>query len=788
MRLLSRGVTALAGLVAASVALPALAAPAFADDPAPFTCTTVNDAPVATIAEPTGWTLSSPSQWRAGGVLLSTDGSTALTATHTGVFPLAEAAALTADFGTPTTAPGVALAVDFSGTGADGQSAVLTASGATGASTTWTLAPGADATLVDATPADTTATGWAGAFSDAVVHSVSYALPTGGGAADATLASVTADCVRYTFGLASLGTPTVKLGAAKVGVTLTPEVSGWAATPDSVAYAWTIGSTTAGTATYKPATGDVDKKLTLTVTGTKAGYATASSDPTAPTASTVVASTDFVGSPNPTLSGTVRVGSKVRAVLGPWSPSPTAVAYQWRIDGKAVAGATASSFVPRATDRGHQLSVAVTATLPGYTKAVRTSGSAPVGYGVFSAAKPTISGSSQVGSTLTAHRGTWTPSGASYSYRWLRSGSPISGATKSTYKVKTADRGKSISVRVTGKAPGYTTKVVTSSSVKATVPFKATHAPTITGTPRVSSTLTAHVSAWSPTAKLHYQWKRDGKAISGATHSTYKLVRADHGARITVSVKGTRSGYTTKTRTSKRTASIAWPKGVSTPKITKQPKSFAGDITGKATFKVAATGGALHYQWQYSSDGAHTWHSLTGKTASTLTFTITGSKSLYWYRVVVSNVVKSVTSKPALLAVRSTPRHAFGPDDTFLLVDWVMVTGPTTDRGQVEGGGEEDVIATPAEVCYLGSGTVYPGSVLDIRLHAADGTEYTVPPGSNPDNIDQAGALRQGGCVDFTMFAAVPRSALTHGVLKGGFWDIADYSEGEPFSQFVRVS
>ncbi|MDM7855310.1 hypothetical protein [Cellulomonas alba] len=784
MRLLSRGATTLVGLVAASIAMPALAAPAFADAPAPFTCSAVSDAPLATIAAPSGWALSAASQWRDGGVSVSTDGSAALTATHTGDFALGEAAALAADYAAASPTPTVALAVDFSGTGADGQSSVLTASGATDASTAWTLDPSADATLAAAAPTDTTAAGWAAAFPGAVVHSVGYAFATGGDSAEATLTSVTADCVRYTFGLADAQAPTVALDhTAKVGQTLGVTATGWNPQPTTVTTSWQVGAGAPVTAaTFTPAAADAGKLVTATVTGTAAGYRDATNH-----VSATIATADFAGSPNPTLSGTVRVGSKVTAALGTWAPKPTAVAYQWRIDGKAVTGATASSFVPRAADRGHQLSVVVTATLPGYTKAVRASGSTVVGYGVFGAPKPTISGSSQVGSTLTLHRGTWTPAASSYSYRWLRNGSPISGATKSTYKVTSTDRGKYLSVRVTGKASGYTTKVVTSSSVKATVPFKATHAPTITGTLRVSSTLTAHVSAWSPTATFHYQWKRNGQAISGATHSTYKLAKADHGAKITVAVTGTRSGYTTKTRTSASTTTIAWPKGMTSPKITRQPQWAAAAMNGKATFSVTATGGGLHYQWQYSSDGGHTWKTYAGKTSSTLTVTATSGVSLYRYRVVVSNVISSVTSGNGALAILSGQATPFNAGDPFLLDSWSSVVFDTEDLGWYDE--TRDVLSAEAYVCYGDAGLANPANDLTIRLKVG-GTYYdaSLIAGDVEDGIDSVGNLASGQCQYFYVYAVVPISVVNGTAFSQAVWAVTDNTNGNAFTQFVKVN
>jgi len=107
-------------------------------------------------------------------------------------------------------------------------------------------------------------------------------------------------------------------------------------------------------------------------------------------------------------------------------------------------------------------------------------------------------------------------------------------------------------VSVTGSKTGY--KSVATTSVAKSVPLQAltaTPVPTVSGTAKVASTLTAKAGAWSPApVVLKYQWLRDGKAITGAGKSTYKLVAADAGKKITVSVTGTKTGYQSVTKTS----------------------------------------------------------------------------------------------------------------------------------------------------------------------------------------------------------------------------------------------
>ena len=60
---------------------------------------------------------------------------------------------------------------------------------------------------------------------------------------------------------------------------------------------------------------------------------------------------------------------------------------------------------------------------------------------------PVISGNQWVGQTLTSTTGTWTGSAPiSYSYQWYRNGSPIVGATSSTYVLVQADAGNTTTI------------------------------------------------------------------------------------------------------------------------------------------------------------------------------------------------------------------------------------------------------------------------------------------------------------------------------------------------------
>jgi hypothetical protein len=81
------------------------------------------------------------------------------------------------------------------------------------------------------------------------------------------------------------------------------------------------------------------------------------------------------------------------------------------------------------------------------------------------AATPKISGTAKVGKKLTAKPGTWSK-GTTLSYRWYANGKKISKATKSTFTITSAQKGKKIVVKVTGKKSGYGTVTKTSKATK----------------------------------------------------------------------------------------------------------------------------------------------------------------------------------------------------------------------------------------------------------------------------------------------------------------------------------
>jgi hypothetical protein len=95
------------------------------------------------------------------------------------------------------------------------------------------------------------------------------------------------------------------------------------------------------------------------------------------------------------------------------------------------------------------------------------------------------------------------------------------------------------------KQRGYDDAVATSVATLGVAPgtFLNTVAPSVAGTARVGTPLTADKGAWTPKATVSYQWVVDGNMVQGAGERTFTPRPQDVGKEVAVLVTATRPGY-----------------------------------------------------------------------------------------------------------------------------------------------------------------------------------------------------------------------------------------------------
>src|SRR5207253_96305 len=217
---------------------------------------------------------------------------------------------------------------------------------------------------------------------------------------------------------------------------------------------------------YQVQTADVAHRIRgVTIAPNTGGAATANS------ATTIVVPTPPppTNTTLPSITGTVLVGQTLTGVAGAWTAAGSiSYTYEWRrcdslgASCAAISGGTATAYAVTGLDAGSTLRFAVTATNGGgsttslSTQTVLVPGGGTAGTAPVAVVPPTMSGTFQVGQTVSASPGTWsgtTP--IAYTYAWQRcdavgsSCGPIPGETTTNYLVAAADAGSTLRFAVT---------------------------------------------------------------------------------------------------------------------------------------------------------------------------------------------------------------------------------------------------------------------------------------------------------------------------------------------------
>ena len=297
----------------------------------------------------------------------------------------------------------------------------------------------------------------------------------------------------------NLSSPTIS-GSAVVGMQLTADPGQWDGNPTSFTYQWfscdinfddcpNISGAT--DQTYVVQAAEVGRLIGVEV------VASNQNGPSFPADSDVIG--PVTGPPAnltpPAITGTAREGDTLTVSQGTWSGNPTGFAFQWyscddALDScNTIPAATGSSYQVGFGDLGRRLVAGVVASNSSGPSVEKRSNATGL---VVPAAPslqfaPTISGTAEVGRTLTAHPGSWTNSPTSYQYHWEQCSSTgancqnITGAVGAGHKLASSDLGKRLVVEVVAVNAGGQSAPADSSDSPVVAAAPKCHVPKVVG-------------------------------------------------------------------------------------------------------------------------------------------------------------------------------------------------------------------------------------------------------------------------------------------------------------------
>ncbi len=210
---------------------------------------------------------------------------------------------------------------------------------------------------------------------------------------------------------------------------------------------------------------------------------------------------------------------------------------------------------------------------------------------------PVVEGRGKVGESLVCGAGSWTGTGVSFEFEWLRNGIAI--ATGNPYKVTIEDKGSSISCLVIAKAAdGETAEEESFNSIaiegtRGTGPQNV-ELPKVSGTVAVGQTLTCEPGTWNGTSPIEYtyKWLRDGTPMEPIdTSEQYKVAKTDEGHQLACTVTATNTVGTgsatsraVEVPTTKPPEDVTPPEVLGTPAVESELTCETGKWNNEPTF------------------------------------------------------------------------------------------------------------------------------------------------------------------------------------------------------------
>lgn len=441
-------------------------------------------------------------------------------------------------------------------------------------------------------------------------------------------------------------------GSPYIGETLAVHVGTWNGTsPIAYTYEWFSGMVSVGTdPSYILQSSDYGDSMTCVVTATNA-YGVASQ-----VSNTIIAvGSAPVNTIPPAIIGNNTPGDVLSLNLGTWNASPAISSYNYLWQYSADNGVTWNNYSPSQTgatkvvltsDVGRLVRCHVTATNV-VGSGVAYSDSQLIDSAPINVTAPVISGTTLVGSVLTTTDGVWTGSGTiTYTYRWLRNGVAIVGATTNTYTTISTDAGANIQSEVTA-TNGIGPSIRTSNIIVPTIAPSVSAGPIVYGSYSLGSTLfvsNGYYTAYpAVTITRVWQLSTDGgltwNNIVGATGTTYVVQAGDVGNQIRVLETATNSEGTVNSTSNVATITaipVQRPDNSAIPTLSGNP--YIGQVltTNNGTWLNSPT--SFTYQWfRENRFGNVTPVAISGATSTTYTLVTADTNCVITCRVTATN-------------------------------------------------------------------------------------------------------------------------------------------------------
>jgi hypothetical protein len=355
------------------------------------------------------------------------------------------------------------------------------------------------------------------------------------------------------------------VGALAVGTTVSADPGDWTSSGVDYTYEWYKSATQfglgtlAGTArTFTPTPAQLGSFIRLEVTAHREGFVSGTAAESLPPVVEIGLAPANTKAPTAKKSG-----SKTIIAPGAWSPSATAIAYDWQFRDSANDGVwtsfSSASFASLASRAKQAIRVTVTATPAGHLSASRTitvqTGTAPAATGNLSLPANVYAGEQLIGPAPT-----WTANPSlndtTVTHQWqVKSGTKwktIPGTVFNYYDVPASMLGKSIRDIVTARTPGYAPSVVTTAARKVlgqrslyplTIPETA-------GINRVGALVCAYPGTWSqPGATFSLEWQTGSADVwtTVATSQCYSPTIDEAYLDLRVRFTAAKKGYVNST-------------------------------------------------------------------------------------------------------------------------------------------------------------------------------------------------------------------------------------------------